>query len=104
MVPLALLLSLMLPFAQTSPVMEAVDVPVKVSEFPPLPPQPAGLSVWMAAPFVPAFRASAVAIAPTWMVGPDPSTCMIATGMAPVPVTVKLIPAIDLFSTAMVSR
>ena len=56
----------------------------------------------MAAPFVPDFRATAVAVAPTLMLGPAPSTCIIATGIVPTAVTVKLTPAIDWFVTLMV--
>ena len=44
-VPDATPLSVMLPFDHTSPVTIVVDVPVKVRELPPLPPQPAGLRV-----------------------------------------------------------
>ena len=78
-VPLACPLSVMLPLAQTSPVTEVVELPVNVKELPPLPPHPAGLNVWMAAPLVPALRATAVADAEIVNVGPAPRTCMIAT-------------------------
>jgi hypothetical protein len=88
----------MLPLDQTSPVTFVVEVPVNVNDAPE-PLQVPGLRVWMAAPLVPALRATAVAVALTLMVGPAPSTCIIATGIVPVPVTAKVTPAIDLSVT-----
>src|SRR5712664_1797622 len=79
--PAAALLSKTLPFDQTSPVTKVLEEPWKVSDWPPLPPQPAGARVWIAAPLVPALRATAVAIAEMLMVVEEPSTCMIATGI-----------------------
>jgi hypothetical protein len=90
--PLADPLSLMLPFDHTSPVMVVVELPANVSEVPP-PLQSPGLSVCMAAPFVPFLRAIVVALARTGIRAPLPSTCMIATGIEWLALTVKLIPA-----------
>ena len=56
----------------------------------------------MAAPWVPALRATAVADAAKERVGPAPSTCMIATAIEWRPVAVKLTPAIVLFVTEIV--
>ena len=85
----------MLPFDQTSPTIVVFSVPVIRSEKLPFPPHPLGLSVWMPAGPVPAWRATAVAVAETRMVGVAPSTCMIATGIEWLPVAVKLVPAIE---------
>src|SRR4029077_1019722 len=99
--PAPALLSKMLPFDQMSPVTKVCEDPWKVNDWPPLPPQPDGLRVWMAAPLVPALRATAVAAADTLIVSPEPSTCMSATGIECVTVTAKLTPAIALFVTAI---
>src|SRR2546428_7107236 len=79
--PATALLSKMLPFDQMSPVTNVLELPWKVKDWPAFPPQPAGARVWMAAPLVPALRATAVAAADTLMVCPEPSTAMIATGI-----------------------
>src|SRR5437879_13191433 len=79
--PAEALLSKPLPFDQMSPVTYVLEEPWTVSDWPPLPPQPAGANVWMAAPLVPALRATAVAAAETLIDCPEPSTCMIATGI-----------------------
>jgi len=92
--PLAEPLSVMLPLDQISPVTSVVEVPVKVNEFPE-PAQPAGLSVWIAAPFDPGRRAIAVAVAVTGTEGPVPRTCIMATAMLCLPVAVKVTPAIE---------
>ena len=78
--PLADPLSLMLPFDQTSPLTVVLELPLNVSEAAP-PLHVPGLNVCMAAPFVPAFRATAVAVADTGIAGPLPSTCKTATGI-----------------------
>src|SRR5450759_1324192 len=70
--PLAALLSKTLPFDQMSPVTKVLEVPWNVSDWPPFPPQPSGARVRIAAPLVPALRATAVAAAPTVTVGPEP--------------------------------
>jgi hypothetical protein len=92
--PLATPLSVMLPFDQTSPVTVVVELPVKVSEFPE-PLQFPGLRVWIAAPFVPGLRASAVAVAPTSIDDPNPSTCINVIATRCVAVAVKVTPAIE---------
>src|SRR5438445_12171371 len=87
-------LSEMLPFDQTSPVMLVVEVPVNVNEgAEPL--QLPGLRVWIAAPYWPGGLATAVAVAPTRMVCPAPSTCMIVTPTWCTAVTRKLTPAME---------
>src|SRR5437899_1319078 len=92
-------LSPMLPSDQTSPVMFVVEVPVKTSDGP-KPLQLPGLRVWIAAPFCPGGRATAVAVEPTRMVEPAPRTCMMVIPIRWVTVTVKLTPAIE-WSTAV---
>src|SRR5260370_2660389 len=79
--PATALLSKMLPFDQISPVTKVFELPWNVSDWPAFPPQPAGARVRIAAPLVPALRATAVAAAAIVIVGPEPSTCMIATGV-----------------------
>src|SRR6516162_9767252 len=66
--PAAALLSNTFPFDQMSPVSNVVELPWNVSELPAAPPHPPGLRVWIAAPFVPVLRASAVAVAPMLIV------------------------------------
>src|SRR5690349_18696552 len=90
-----------LPFDQTSPTTVVVELPWKVNELPP-PGHPAGLRVWIAAPLVPVRRATAVAVVVTVMVLPEPSTCMMVTGMRWVAVTVKVVPAIEWSATVCV--
>src|SRR6266705_7043552 len=80
----------MLPFDHTSPTRLAVPLPVKVSE-----PAHVGLSVWIAAPFAPTCRASAVAVAPTVTYEPKPSTCIMAMPTEWLAVAVKVTPAIE---------
>src|SRR5689334_532141 len=77
--PAAALLSKTLPFDHMSPVTSVVELPWKVSELPPEPPHPLGARVWIAAPFVPVLRASAVAVAPMLIVEPTPTTCITVT-------------------------
>src|SRR5579864_6681200 len=74
--PAAALLSKTLPSDHTSPVTSDVELPWKVNELVPPPPH-VGASVWIAAPFAPVTRASAVAVAPTVTVDANPSTCII---------------------------
>src|SRR5207245_4011593 len=100
--PAEALLSKTLPFDQMSPVTYVLEEPWNVSDWPPLPPQPAGANVWMAAPLVPALRATAVAAAEALIDCPEPSTCMIATGIEGVAVSAKLTPASALLMTASV--
>ena len=76
--PAAALISRMLPFDHTSPVTWVVELPWNVNEVA-VPLQLPGLKVWIAAPLVPVPRASAVAVAPIAIVGPEPSTCIIVT-------------------------
>ena len=91
--------SLMLPLDQISPVMLVVEVPVNTNEgAEPL--QLPGLSVWMAAPFCPLGRATAVAVAPIRIVWPIPRTCMNVMPTWCTAVTLKLTPAIE-WSTAV---
>ena len=78
--PAEALLSKMLPFDQTSPVTVVVELPWNVSDAD-APLQLPGLRVWIAAPLVPVLRARAVAVAPTGMVDPNPSTCITVTPM-----------------------
>src|SRR5262245_9393799 len=92
----------MLPFDQMSPVTMVFEVPWNVSELPALG-QPAGLSVKIAAPLVPAFLATAVALAPIGIALPAPSTCITVTGIWWRAVTVKLTPAIERLTTVIVS-
>src|SRR5205823_7570030 len=101
--PFARPLSVMLPFDHTSPLTVVVDEPVKVIELPPLPPQPAGLRVWIAAPLVPWLRATAEAVAAIAIELPAPATCMMVTGMRWLAVAVKLTPATAWLTTLMVS-
>src|SRR5690349_12889355 len=93
-VPPAEPLSLMLPFDQTSPVMAVVEVPVNTRDGLPDAQLP-GLSVCRAAPFCPGGRATAVAVAPTPMVDPNPRTCIIAIPTRWVAVAWKETPAIE---------
>src|SRR2546427_4142113 len=83
--------------------MNVLDGPLRVSDRSKWPPQPAGARVWIAAPLVPALRATAVATAEMLIVCPEPSTCMIDTGIEWVTVTAKLTPAIALLVTLMLS-
>src|SRR5260370_42024004 len=76
--PAAALLSKTLPLDQMSPVTKVLEAPWKVSDAA-VPLQVPGLRVWMAAPFVPALRATAVAAAEILMVCPELSPWMIAT-------------------------
>src|SRR4029077_12911834 len=85
------LCSKMLPLDHTSPTTVVVELPWNVSELPPLG-QPYGASVCMAAPFVPGRRATAVAVAPTFIAF-APRTCITATGIWCVAVTAKVTPA-----------
>src|SRR6266550_1568577 len=87
------------PEAEPSPVMLAFEVPVNVNEgAEPL--QLPGLRVWISAPYWPGGLATAVAVAPTRMVCPAPSTCMIVTPTWWAAVTRKLTPAME-WSTAV---
>ena len=100
--PAAPLWSKMLPLDQMSPVTVVIELPWKVSEL--LPPgQPSGLNVRIAVPFVSALRATAVAVAPTRMVGPEPSTCITVTGTWCTAVAVKVTPAREWSAATTVS-
>src|SRR5450759_2664802 len=68
--PALALWSRMLPFDQMSPVTKVFEFPWKVIDAP-APLQVPGLRVRIAAPLVPALRATAVAAAPTVTVGPE---------------------------------
>src|SRR2546421_7243470 len=96
--PAEALLSRMLPFDHTSPVTWVVELPWKVNDAA-VPLQLPGLRVWIAAPLVPVPRASAVAVAPIAIVGPEPSTCIIVTPTWWVAVALNVTPAIE-WSTA----
>src|SRR5258708_5899865 len=102
-VPRACPLSLMLSLAQMSPVTFVVDVPVNTSDCVGPPLQLPGLNVWIAAPYVPFGRATAVAVAPTFIVEPPPSTCMNVIATWWTPVTLNVTPAIEWSATLIVT-
>src|SRR5260370_12594191 len=94
--PAAALLSKTLPLDQMSPVTKGLEAPWTVSDAA-VPLQVPGLRVWMAAPFVPALRATAVPAAEILMVCPEPTPCIIPTAFTFATATPKLPPALPLF-------